>query len=180
MIKAKPNPRRREHKTRYVGYVVATVDGRISLTRKSRPDWTSPEDWRFFQGELAKADAIVVGRNTYESVKSQLRKRATYVLSTRLKTTREKGSVIFVNPARVDVRKLLARHRTVAVVGGARVYQWMLDKGLLDELYVTIEPLVFGRGKEMFSGGTKTKHLRLVSVRKLNRRGTLLLRYVVK
>lgn len=164
-------------KTRFVAYVATSIDGRISLEKSKLPDWTSKEDWKFFQGELARADAVVVGRNTYLSAQSRLQKRTTFVLSSRVKNTLKKGPVTFVNPACNDLKKIFSVYKTVAVVGGARVYQTMLDNNLLRELYVTIEPLVFGRGIPMFSDGVKTKQFELVSVKKLNTKSTLLLHY---
>lgn len=170
----------RARKCHFTAYVAASIDGRISLTKKRPPDWTSTEDWKFFQKKLAGADAVVVGKNTYRAAKKRLDKRVTFVLSSTVKTPAQKGAVTFVNPAHTNLKKLFSRYGNVAVVGGARVYQTMLDKGLLDELYVTVEPLIFGRGKAMFEGGSKTKQLKLVSVKKLNSRGTLLLHYKIK
>ncbi len=177
MMKKRTPPRAR--RPRYIAYVAASIDGRISLTKKTRPDWTSKEDWAFFQDALAHADAVVVGRNTFGAAKSRLEKRNTYVFTNRVKGARRRGTVTFVNPSTVDVKDLLKDFKTIAIIGGAGVYRAMLEQGLMNELYVTIEPLVFGRGKEMFSGGTKTTRLRLVSVRKLNKTGTLLFHYSV-
>ena len=53
------------------------------------------------------------------------------------------------------------------------------ERRLLDEIFITIEPLIFGRGKDMFVGGNKTTELCLLSVKQLNIRGTLLLHYQV-
>lgn len=171
--------RRRQspHRPRYIAFVAASVDGRISLLRKTPPDWTSKEDWQFFQKSLSRVDAIVVGRNTYQSEAKRLRRRNTFVLSNRPKTIRRKGTVTFVNPVHANLAKLLEGYKNVAVLGGGAVYRFMLESGLLDEMFVTIEPLIFGRGKEMFVGGTRTTRVRLLSVQRLNRNGTLLLHY---
>ena len=168
-----------QHKTRYIAFVVASVDGRISLANKTLPYWTSKEDWEFFQNSLSRIDAVVVGRNTYESVAGRLRKRNTFVLSSRPKTLTRRGTVTFVNPANVDLPKLLERYKSVAVLGGGAVYRFMLESKLLDEIFVTIEPLIFGHGKEMFVGGTRTAQVSLLSVKRLNRTGTLLLHYQI-
>ncbi len=85
----------------------------------------------------------------------------------------------FVNPARVDLAALLAKYRHIAVLGGGAVYRFMLESGLLDEIFVTVEPLIFGRGKQMFVGSTKTVRVRLLSVRRFNLAGTLLLHYQI-
>ncbi|MES2134692.1 MAG: dihydrofolate reductase family protein [Patescibacteria group bacterium] len=167
-------------KTHFVAYVATSIDGRISLEKRKLPDWTSKEDWKFFQRELAKADAVVTGRNTYLSAEGRLKKRTTFVLSSRVKNTLKKGTVTFINPAHQNLKKLFSEYKTVAIVGGARVYQAMLDNNLLHDLYVTIEPLVFGRGTPMFSDGLQTKRFELVSVKKLNTKSTILLHYRIK
>ena len=169
----------RQHETRFVAYVAASVDGRISLTKRTPPRWTSREDWEFFQKSLSRIEAVVVGRNTYQSVAERLRKRNSFVLSSRQKTLTRRGTVTFVNPAKVHLPKLLERYKSVAVLGGGTVYQFMLDKKLLDEIFVTVEPLIFGHGKEMFIGGTLATRVSLLSVKRLNRTGTLLLHYQI-
>ncbi|MDP2656523.1 MAG: dihydrofolate reductase [bacterium] len=168
-----------QHKPHYIGFVATSIDGRISLSHHHPPEWTSKEDWTFFQSSLSRMDAVVVGRNTYNAVADRLRKRHTYVLSHRPDTLTRRGMVTFVNPATVDLPTLLKDYHNVAVLGGGSVYDFMAEHGLLNELFVTVEPLIFGRGKEMFSGGTKTIQTQLLSVRKLNKNGTLLLHYKI-
>lgn len=170
--KREPSP-----KTRFVAFVAASADGRISLTKRTLPDWTSKEDWRFFQNSLSQVDAVIVGRNTYQAAAARLRQRNTFVLSSRLKRVRRRGTVTFVNPNQVDLAELFRQYKTVAVLGGGAVYRAMLESNLLGEIYVTVEPLIFGRGKAMFIDCTRTTRLYLLSVRRLNRSGTILLHY---
>ena len=171
--------KRIRHRPRYIAFVAASIDGRISLSSKRAPRWTSKEDWEFFQKSLSRIDAVVVGRNTYESVADRLRKRNTFVLSSRPKTSFRRGTVTFVNPAKVHLPKLLERYKSVAVVGGGAVYRFMLENKLLDEIFVTVEPFIFGRGKEMFVGGTRTTRVSLLFVKRLNKNGTLLFHYQI-
>lgn len=166
------------HRTRYVGYVAISVDGRISTTKRTLPAWTSQEDWTFFQRALSRADAIVVGRNTYHAAAARLRQRTTYVLTSRVQTIYRRGTVTFVNPDSTDLRSLLDTHRTVAVAGGGRVYYTMIKARLLQDLFITIEPLILGRGVPTTVGKTTTR-LQLRSVQKLNSTGTLLLHYTI-
>ncbi len=163
---------------KYIAYVAASIDGRISITKKTKPNWTSKEDWQFFQKALSKAEAVVVGRNTYEVVPERLQKRVTFVLSSKPKTFTRRGTVTFVNPKTVNLKDLFAEYKTVAIIGGGQVYQTMLDLGLINELYVTIEPIILGRGKNMFVGGSKNIPFILKSIKKLNSSGTLLLHYL--
>ena len=167
------------HKTRFVAFVATSVDGRISLATRTLPDWISKEDERFFQNSLSRVDAVIVGRNTYRAAAARLRARTTFVFSNHLKTVQRRGTVTFVNPAHIDFTELFRQYKTVAVLGGGAVYHALLERNLLDEIYITIEPLIFGRGNAMFIGCVRTKRLRLLSVRRLNRTGTLLLHYKI-
>lgn len=169
--------RQLQPRPRYIAFIATSIDGRISISSKRPPDWTSKEDWDFFQKSLSRIDAVVVGRNTYQSVAERLRKQNTFVLSSRPKALIRRGTVTFVNPAKVHLPNLLDRYKNVAVLGGGAVYCFMLEQKLLDEIFVTIEPFIFGRGKEMFIGGTQTIKASLVSVKRLNRNGTILLHY---
>ena len=178
-------------RTKFTAFVAASVDGRISLDPGKSPDWTSREDQIFFRNALSKFDAVVMGWSTFEAARKNMEKRTTFVLSSRPgNPVREKffnggsarqGSfVTFVNPLRAHLRDIFGKFKTVAVLGGGRVYQTMLDEKLMDEIYVTVEPLIFGQGIPMFVGGASTAHLRLVSVEKLNKIGTVLLHYKIR
>ncbi|MBI5135429.1 dihydrofolate reductase family protein [Candidatus Uhrbacteria bacterium] len=173
-------------KPRCIALVVGSIDGRVSLTARSRPVWASAEDQKFFRTMLARADAVVVGRNTYAASKGLLRGKSVYLFSRRGRSpSRHSGLTrmtepIVINPKQANLRAMLKKHRQVCILGGAMVYQTMLDAGLIDDLYVTIEPLIFGHGKPMFDGGKQTKQFRLLSARRLNKDGALLLRYAVR
>jgi dihydrofolate reductase len=51
--------------------------------------------------------------------------------------------------------------------------------GLVNEMFVTVEPAIFGRGRDLLDDGALDAKLQLISVEKLNERGTLTLRYLV-
>ncbi len=46
--------------------------------------------------------------------------------------------------------------------GSSELLQTLLQHGLVDELSVLLFPVVFGRGKRLFGGGTNPSALRLV------------------
>lgn len=170
-----------EKKIKYTSYVAASIDGRIAKDNWSGTNWTSKEDWDFFQKSLAKMDAVIVGRNTYKVAKNYLKRRnAVIVLTSKVKNLKSIGRTVFFNPANYNLKKFLQskNYKKVAIVGGAKVYNFCLENKMLDELFVTIEPCVFTAGVPMFSGNAFKKHkFYLQSVKKLNKKGTLLLKY---
>jgi len=50
---------------------------------------------------------------------------------------------------------------------------------LVDELYLTIEPRIFGEGKNIVEGRLLNKFLRLIGIEKLNKTGTVVLKYKI-
>jgi len=167
-------------KIKFVAYVAASIDGRISESSHSKIDWTSEEDWNFLQKSLKKFDAVVVGSHTYKIAEKSLKKRNTIVFTSKVKKSKVSGSVTFLNPEHSNVRDLLRKnkYRRVAILGGPEVYNFFLKNNMLHELFVTIEPYIFTSGVPMFSGKKFEKYrFKLLSIKKLNGRGTILLRY---
>lgn len=173
------NSRIKNKKTRYIGYVATSIDGKIARSSKSGIDWTSKEDSDFYQNSIKGMDLLVVGHNTYKLAGRRNWKRAV-VLTSKANLQKANDQITFLNPNKSDLKKYIEskNYKKIAIIGGGEVYDFCLKNQMLDELYVTIEPLVFTSGVTMFSGKIFNKHqFRLKSIKKLNRRGSLLLKY---
>lgn len=161
--------------------MATTIDGKIATSSYQFTDWTSKEDKDFLHKLLDKSDAIVVGHNTYKTAKGLLSKRNCVVLTRKVsKATRRGEGLTFFNPARESLDGFIrkAKYKRVAVLGGTQTYTYFLENNLVDEIYLTIEPLVFGKGFGMFETKNVLKrYFRLASVKKLNKRGSLVLHY---
>ncbi len=172
--------RKLSHKINYIAYVASSIDGRIAKSNQSGTDWTSKEDWNFFQKSISKFDAVVVGHNTYKVAENWLKKRRTIVFTSRYSFLKSIDSVTFLNPAHVNFLNFIheANFKKIAILGGPKVYTFFLENKMLDELFVTIEPYIFINGVPMFSGDRFHKYrFILQSVKKLNKRSTILLHY---
>ena len=168
------------HKVTYIAYIASSIDGRISKSSQSNVGWTSKEDWNFFQKSLVKMDAVIVGRNTYKITADRLRRRNTIVLTSKINRAKIKDKVIFFNPEKSNLKKFLSSkgYKKVAILGGPKVYNFCLANKMLDELFVTIEPYIFTNGIPMFSSNTFKKYkFSFQSIKKLNKKGTILLHY---
>jgi dihydrofolate reductase len=50
------------------------------------------------------------------------------------------------------IAKLEARgFKEVAICGGSSIYTMFLKAGIVDEIYLTIEPVIFGKGMSIFT-----------------------------
>ena len=64
-----------------------------------------------------------------------------------------------------------------ALLGGSQIHSLFLNARLIDELWLTLEPALFGRGTPLLAHATDTR-LRFISQEKLTA-DTLLLKYEV-
>lgn len=165
-------------KPKFILLAAVSADGYIAKYSGHASDWTSPEDKDHLHAELDKCSAVVVGRKTYELAAKPLRARNVIVL-TRGQTRLEHSRLRYVNPANVSLVELLGRENwlRVAVLGGMEIYNYCLENNLFDELYLTIEPVLFGSGVRLLSTATLSPKLMLVNNRTLNQQGTILIHY---
>jgi dihydrofolate reductase len=79
------------------------------------------------------------------------------------------------------VADLEARGYTEAVLtGGAQINALFLKSGLVDEVWLTVEPLIFGAGIDLFRGIEFDERATLIHVERLNEGGTVHLRYSLR
>ncbi len=128
-----------------------TLDGKIAKQALHPVDWTSSADKRFFKVQTEKAGVVIVGSRTYRALAKPLKNRLTVVMTRNphLCKEREVPNVLeFKNAApRAILEELSSRGFECAVIGGgAEIYSLFLREQLVDELYLTITPKIFGRG----------------------------------
>jgi dihydrofolate reductase len=130
---------------------------------------------RFYEG----VGALVAGSVTYEFVLGELERGGTswpytgkpcWILSTRELPVPE-GDGVDVRIVRGAVRDHFdemmrsAGNRNLWVVGGGNVASQFADEGLLDELIVTVVPVVLGQGKPLFDRRLPGRAMQLTGVR---------------
>jgi len=152
-----------------------TADGYIAKDEHHPAFWTGKEDKKRFIELTKRAGVIVMGSTTFKTLPRPLKERVNIVYS-RSKTF-EGAEVTQRNP--VDLlHDLEARgFKEVAICGGARIYSMFMKANVVDTLYLTIEPIVFGKGIRLFDDDM-LHHLKLVNSTQTET-GALLLEYKV-
>jgi len=154
-----------------------TADGFIAKDKDQiSTDWTSKEDKKFFSERTKQAGVIVFGYNTYKTIGKSLPGRVNIVYSN--KEERINGVEVTQKEPKDLLRELETRgFKEVAICGGATIYTMFMGAGVVDKLYLTIEPVLFGSGMTLFNKKFDNK-LKLVSISKLGEE-TILLEYNV-
>lgn len=157
-----------------------TLDGKIARHASHFVDWSSREDKKLFYTTSKRTGVIIVGHNTYKTFPSPLPGRLHVVLTTNVEGKAGiPGQVEFTSdpPERI-VAALESRGYTEAVLtGGAQINSLFLKADLVNELWLTVEPLIFGLGIELFGGLEFDKRATLLSMERLNEGGSVLLKY---
>ncbi len=158
---------------------VCTIDGKIARNSKHMTDWSSKEDKDFLHEKMDGADVILVGRTTFEVAKEPLSKRNCIVFTSSVKKPEKRGNAVFLNPENSDIAAYASKmgYKKICVLGGSKTYSYLVENDLADEIFLTIEPLVFGEGINIFSREVGTKKFELLKMQKLNEHGTVLLHY---
>lgn len=157
-------------------FIIAAVslDGMIGRDSGHGADWTSKEDKKLFKELTKQAGVIVMGSKTFKTIGRALPDRRNIVMTRSPDDSYPEG----VEPTNEAPEQLLARLEqegatSVAICGGAEIYYLFMQHQLVDELYITVEPVVFGTGVPLFRNTLNTK-LQLSESRQLNKNCVLL------
>jgi dihydrofolate reductase len=152
-----------------------TADGFIGKDSAHLADWTSREDKQFFVEMTKKAGVIILGQNTYETIGKPLPDRLNIVYS--YEKEYEGVEVTKKDPKELLLDLEKRGYTEVAIGGGTSIYTMFMEQGLVSKLYLSIEPVLFGKGLPLFQKELENK-LELVSFKKLGEQ-TILLEYNV-
>jgi dihydrofolate reductase len=133
------------------GYI-AKPDGDISFLDEMNQE---DEDYGY-SAYMETIDTIILGRKTYDKIRSMgvenpYGNRDVYVLT---RTQREKsGKTIFYSADLKELAMTLKSKtgKNIYCDGGAEIVQQLLNMDLIDEMTISIVPVILGSGIRLFS-----------------------------
>ena len=156
-----------------------TADGFIGRTADHLADWTGKADKKLFVAVTKEAGVMVMGSRTFATIGRALPGRRTIVYTSRPETITAEGvETTSETPAELVGRLEREGANGVAVVGGASIYNQFIAAGVVNELYLTVAPLLFGTGVPLFGTEELNIQLELLESTKLDD-NTVLLHYEV-
>lgn len=124
-----------------------TADGFIAKTRYHFADWTSKEDKKKFVELTKEAGAMIMGSTTFSLFPAPLKGRKHYVYTSKTRQSDDDQVVFTSKPPRELIDSIAAEgFKQIAIIGGQHVYDLFLTENLIDEVYLTVEPKLFGSG----------------------------------
>lgn len=164
----------------YIAIAAVSIDGMIARYPGEPSDWTSYEDKKFLHTELDRCDAVVVGRTTYMIAKKPLAKRTCLVCTRSVETVQDVDAhCTLINLETVSLDAIVGDlgYERIAILGGSQIYSYFFAHDKVDEIYLTIEPVVFGTGVPFIGNKILSRKYHLVNTHQLNQQGTILLHY---
>ncbi len=165
---------------------VATLDGKV--TKWGEPNvrlWSSHKDQDYYKKVWSESQLIVMGSNTFNADKLNPSASHQIIVMSRqpekYKNLEIPGQIEFTNetPVELTSRFVNKGHQQMLVVGGPHVATSFLKEKLIDELWLTIEPKIFGVGNNFAMGEKLDINLRLIQSENVNDQGTLITKYAV-
>jgi dihydrofolate reductase len=160
-----------------------TLDGKIARNQTHFVDWVSREDRQRFISITKEAGVIIMGHNTFATLPAPLKGRLHIVMSTKPNEKRSiPGIVEFTNLAPEELLNRLEERGYVeaVLIGGAQVNTLFLRCEKVNEVWLTIEPRIFGAGLSLFEEVALDVRVKLLEIEQLNAEGTVLLKYQVQ
>ncbi|HEX5642084.1 MAG TPA: dihydrofolate reductase family protein [Thermoleophilia bacterium] len=161
----------------------------------------APEKWQspYFDNEMgqemgqamAEADALLLGRRTYETyaqawpnaegpVADFMNGVPKFVVSTTLESVGWQNSTLIKGDPGVEIAELKRRPgRSILVNGSATLLRSLVRYGLLDELRLMVCPVVVGEGRRLFDGWNAQVPVKLVRSQRFGT-GVLALDYRIR
>lgn len=175
-----------------------SLDGVVDapdIVQEAQPYFLSnPEHDHYARERLFAADALLLGRKTYEAFAESYPRMAAsthgvpddfvdymnsipkYVASTTLKSATWNATIIKGDIAG-EVRKLKEQPgKDIVKYGTGQLDQVLFSHNLVDLLCIDVYPFILGHGTRLFEGIEITKHLKLSNVR-IFQNGTVILEY---
>ncbi|MBL7864853.1 MAG: dihydrofolate reductase [Cyclobacteriaceae bacterium] len=148
-------------------------------------DWCFSDQDYGMSDFFKRIDALIIGRKSWEIAQqydgpSPWKGTTTYVFSNTLKSVNDEHTVILSGDVSEEVGKLRnTPGKDIWLFGGAELTTSFINHRLLDELWLSVHPIILGSGKPLFQLIDGRKILNLLESKSYDT-GLVSLRYAMK
>jgi len=155
-------------------FAAMSLDGFIATNEYSE-DFLGDEHWNEFTSLCENKGCFIVSRKVYELVNKWEEKYSLnninakkIIVSKNPNFKLKNGYLLAFSPT--DALNIAKKNKfnEVVVAGGGQLNSAFLDNNLVDELVLTIESCLIGKGISFFSNKSFKKKLKLIAVKKIN------------
>lgn len=164
---------------------VSTLDGKVTRWGDDKiRSWSSHEDQSYFDSIWNATRVIIMGSGTYKPDPVKPNPKHLFIVLTRhpseYKDSHKQGLLEFTDESPENLLKCFGdSDENILIVGGSQIATLFLKEQLIDQLWLTIEPKIFGSGASIVSEERFDIDLKLLSSEQINEQGTLINKYNV-
>lgn len=146
------------------GYI-AELDGTTS--------WVSESDWDQLKIYIKSSDAVVMGKHTYEVSEKDgdfpYGDILNVVLTSQPAVYSAQNKTLFTNSSPKDLINNLKEKgmQNVLLIGGGITNARFMNDGLVDEIVLSVHPIILGKGIKVFNDFEKNINLTLTETKSL-------------
>lgn len=164
-------------------YMAVTANGLVASLTHETP-WTESE-WESYSSKVKEVGNLIVGKVTYDFMVSdgsypKLNNPVVICLTSEPSKSSDPNHY-FVEDFESAINLLEKLDFDTALVGGGGSCDTSaLESGLLDEIYLDVEPIIFGKGIPLFRSTDKNLNLKLLDTKRVGESGIQLHYQVIK
>jgi len=151
-------------------YMAISIDGLITRGN-SDSNWVSDTDWDQFHSFIKSSDCIIMGRKTMEEFGNDFPIKGPFniVLSNNegLQKNDDNVSIISGTPEQVIKLAKSKNLKSLLLIGGSDVNSQFIKANLVDEIVLSIHPLVIGNGLSIFGEAALDVKLELIETKNI-------------
>jgi dihydrofolate reductase len=164
--------------------MVMSANGMVAQERdQDSSAWNSPDDRHQLLEKIRSIGAVVMGANTYRIIEDKLYKGADFFVLTRDSSQfRPQPQVTFIKGDVPEICQQLQQRNIshIALLGGSETNSAFLNANRVDEIFLTLEPLLLPGNLNLGNQLSDPSQLTLLNVEPLQNGQTLLLHYRVE
>ena len=155
-------------------YMGISANGYIAK-ENGNSEFTSKEDLQGFYEHSKSAGNIIMGKNTYLEASKYgyfpFPDALNVVVSNQDIENKWEDKVLITKESPKKILEILStkNFKEAFLAGGGRLNSSFLKEKLIDEIYLDVEPLIFGKGIKVFADADFGFDLELMEVKKLNK-----------
>lgn len=157
--------------------MASSLDGKIAKNKDHFANWTSKEDKQVFIQTSKDFGMIMMGYNTFKTFPKPLKDRLNVVFSENAEENIEGVKWVKGEPEKVLEELEKMGFKKALLGGGTGLNTLFLQKKLINEIILTVEPKIFGSGLSLFNDDFDI-NLELLELKKINQ-NSYLARYKV-
>lgn len=148
-------------------FIAQSLDGFIARA-DGQVDWLFTDDDYGYHEFYASIDTTLMGRRTYEELAAfggdfPYPEKTNFVLTRNPELTNNSDVTFISVDAVTFVNKLKAQEGgDIWLIGGGQLNAGLLNAGLIDEMILSVHPIILGEGIPLFAHGTGEAHFQLL------------------